>query len=105
MFLFCNFIIILIILGNSKSGSEDVSNSSAQQSMLISSLSSKSDFEKSKLSLTSKSRSQEYELMSESFLSSKHTGSDQSLTCKSGLRIMSSRLQLGSDFSEKDEKG
>ncbi|KAH0859147.1 hypothetical protein HID58_087408 [Brassica napus] len=58
--------------------------------MLISSLSSKSDFEKSKLSLTSKSRSQEYELMSESFLSSKHTGSDQSLTCKSGLRIMSS---------------
>ncbi|CAN6860709.1 unnamed protein product [Brassica oleracea] len=60
MFLFCNFINILIILGNSKSGSKDVSNSSAQQSMLISSLSSKSDFEKSKLSLTSKSRSQEY---------------------------------------------
>ncbi|CAG7909712.1 unnamed protein product [Brassica rapa] len=92
MFLFCNFIIILIILDISKSGSEDESTSGAQQPMLISSLSSKSDFEKSKPSLTSKTSSQESELMSESFLSSKHTSSGQSLTCKPGLQIMFSGL-------------
>ncbi|KAF8049512.1 hypothetical protein N665_2192s0001 [Sinapis alba] len=107
IFLFCNFIIILILLGNTKPSSEDESNSGMKQRMLLSDsvLSSKSGFEKSKPSLTLKSRSQEPGRMCESFLSSKHTGSDQPLTCKPGLRIMSSGLQSGSDFSEKDKKG
>ncbi|XP_018453651.1 uncharacterized protein LOC108824758 [Raphanus sativus] len=107
MFLFFDFIIILILLGNTKPGSEDKSNSGAKQPRLISDsvLSSKSVFKKSEPSLTSKSHSQESGLMSKSFLSSKHTGSNQSLTCKPGLRIISYGLQHGSDFSEKDEKG
>ncbi|KAF3544080.1 hypothetical protein DY000_02001520 [Brassica cretica] len=49
---------------------------------------------------------QEPEMISESvLLSSKPTGSDQSLTSKSGSNVISSGLKPGSDCSEKDEKG
>ncbi|XP_024012347.1 uncharacterized protein LOC112086788 [Eutrema salsugineum] len=128
MFLFCNFIIILILLGNSKPGSQDkpntgslkpmltsdsvlISKSGFEKSMLISEtvLSSKPGFEKSVLitepSLTSKPCLQEPVLISKSFIPSKPPGSERSLTSKLGLQIMSSRLKSGSDFSEKDEKG
>ncbi|CAN6807088.1 unnamed protein product [Brassica oleracea] len=154
MFLFCNLIIILILLGNSKPGSEDKSNPGSKESMFIpesvlssksmllsesttlnskpglkkpvsipesvlsskpvlvseSVLSSKPGFEKSELisesTLPLKPGLQEPGVISKSvLLSSKPAGSDQSLTSKSGLNLISSGLKTGSDCSEKDKKG
>uniref|UniRef100_A0A1J3HUY0 DUF4408 domain-containing protein n=1 Tax=Noccaea caerulescens TaxID=107243 RepID=A0A1J3HUY0_NOCCA len=134
MFLFCNFIIILIIIGNYKPGSEDKENPGLQEPILISDtvLSSRSGFEKTMLKSESvlsskygfdksvlKSKSvisskfvvpasklgfQEPVLISEPVLSSKPAGPEQTLISKPGLQIMSSGLKSGSDISE-NEKG
>lgn len=135
MFLFCNFIIILIIIGNYKPGSEDKENPGLQEPILISNtvLSSISGFEKTMLKSESvlsskygfdksvlKSKSvisskfvvpasklgfQEPVLISEPVFSSKPAGPEQTLISKPGLQIMSSGSKSGSDISEKDEKG
>ncbi|KAG2332984.1 hypothetical protein Bca52824_004164 [Brassica carinata] len=150
MFLFCNVIIILILLGNSKPGSEDGSKESmlisesvlSSKSMLLSestTLNSKTDLKKpvlisesvlsskpvfvSESVLSSRPGPEKSELIAEStlplntglqepgmisksvLLSSQPAGSDQSLTSKSGLNVTSSGLKLGSDCSEKDERG
>lgn len=152
MFLFCNVIIILILMGNSKPGSEDKLGSKepmlvsesvlSSKSMLLSesrTLNSKADFKKpvlipesvlsskpvlvSESVLSSKpglekpelisdstlplnSGLQEPEMISKSVGSSQPVGSDQSLTSKPGLNVISSGLKLGSDCLEKeDERG
>ncbi|KAL0710377.1 hypothetical protein Bca4012_017355 [Brassica carinata] len=118
MFLFCNVIIILILLGNSKPGSEDGSKESMCETVLSSKPvfvsesvpSSKPGPEKSELiaesTLPLNTGLQEPGMISKSvLLSSQPAGSDQSLTSKSGLNVTSSGLKLGSDCSEKDERG
>ncbi|KAJ0261787.1 Uncharacterized protein HA466_0048390 [Hirschfeldia incana] len=142
MFLFCNLIIILILMGNSKPGSQDESNPGSKESMLIpesTTITSKPGLKKSVLTsesvlptkpvlvtesvLSSKTGFEKPELISESILplnpglqepgiisksvllSSKPAGSDQSLTSRSSLNVISSGLNLGSDCSEKDGRG
>ncbi|CAH8383598.1 unnamed protein product [Eruca vesicaria subsp. sativa] len=140
MFLFCNMIIILILLGNSKPGSEIKSNPGSREPKSISEsvlnskpglkkpvllsesvlspkpvlvsepvLSSKPGFDKPGLisdsALPLSPRLQEPVMISKSVSSSQPAGSDQSLTSKSGLNVMSSGLKAGSDYSEKDVRG
>lgn len=73
MFLFCNLIIILILLGNPKPGSEDKSNPGSKEPMFIpeSVLSSKSMLLSESTTLNSKSGLKKPVLIPESVLSSK----------------------------------
>ncbi|CAN8302255.1 unnamed protein product [Cochlearia groenlandica] len=118
MFLFCNVIIILILMANSKPGSEDKLNPMLKSDSVLSSkpgfgkshlisdsvIPSKPGFEEtvlfSKASLTSEPGLQEPDLISELTLTSKTGLQEPEIVSKLGLLVMS-----GSDILEKDEKG